>query len=182
VPKHKITADAAIKIARWSKSGKSAREIARLLKVQGLQIDQRSVSRFITRCDEPRLGSFDPQESPPESPNKPPQETEISISLDEIAALELRARRIQEVLRDDAAIPIRDMVALNAELRQTFASLRKARAAQREAVGILSADAQATLDRIRKFQRQNQSYPATVEEPAPQDAPIPAATGTDPRR
>lgn len=190
MPNLKVTADAAVKIARWKKSGKSAREISALLEAQGIKLDQRTISRFVARShDAPQPKPYRPaptvrapiDEPGPavDEPGEPTQEP----TLDEIEALERSAKQLQRLLA--APLPVRDTAALNAELRQTFASIRRARAAQSSQAGILSAEAQATLAKIRKFQAQNKAYPtpavAAPVEPEPEDAPIPAATGTDSR-
>ena len=175
-----VTNDAAQLIAELYDAGTSTRDIARVVRERlGLDLNQSTIVRHLGRS-KPAPTRARAHGNAPHVP-RPPEALEPT--LDEIPALERRARRLQELLDDeDALTGARDVCALNAELRQTFASIRKARAAQREAAGILSADAQATLARIRKFQQQNQSYPTAVAEPAPQDAPVPAATGTDPRR
>jgi hypothetical protein len=178
VPSHRITADAGDAICRWKQAGKSSRDIAAQLAEQfGIQVDQRTISRYVGRVREkPAPKRQETRQEP--TPDLADQEPAPEPTLDEIEALERRATRLQQLLARDGSMPIRDMAAINAELRQTFAAIRKARAAKQEQTNVLSAEAQATLARIRKFQAQNQAYP---EEP-PKDVPIPAATGTDSRR
>jgi hypothetical protein len=151
---HRVTAEASRLISEEKKAGRSSREVARILQERlGITLDQRTISRYAARTatkspkSAPKppptvqkiLGSAKPpQASPPEGP-----------TLDEIAALERQALKLQELL--DGDLPPRDHAAICSELRQTFNSLRSAKHAQKEAKATENADVTWMKKKLMRF-------------------------------
>ncbi len=168
MPNHIITPAASELIRTEKAAGKSSRDIAKILADRlGIEIDQRTVSRHMQKLA-PVLGAK--PRSVEVAPAAPREPAEVD-SIDEIEALERQVVTLLGLLEGD--IPNRDRVAINAELRQTYGSIRKAKSARREEAAIQSADAAWVLAKLKRFD-------AMAGEGAEQDDEdaVPATTGT----
>lgn len=146
MPAHRVTAEAASRILEWKKQGRSSRDIAgSLLSEFGIQLDQRTISRYAKR-GRPDPGRSRPIPARPE-PISVPESTEGP--LDEVATLERQVEQLRSMLEVD--LPPRDWAALNAELRQTFGAIRKAKKATREAAALESADTSWVVAKLKRF-------------------------------
>ncbi len=107
------------------------------------------------------------------APEAPPRDV-----LGEIEALEREAEELQRLL--GGVMPHRDRTALGAELRATFASIRKAREAEKAAFEAQDSDTAWTMAKLRRFDRMNNGLPAEASDAADADASqLPEATGTE---
>lgn len=163
-----VFTSAASKLAQEAKKqGLSLREIAeKLRKDLGIDVDHVTVSRHLKRiAGEARDRSPETESSPQKGtatgqrtvrnerndlpdPQSPP-------TLDETEALERQVVTLQTLLQAD--MPPKDRAALNGELRQTFAAIRKARSAA-STVQVASDDELRFVDeRLRRFAAANKS-------------------------
>lgn len=179
-----ITSDAAQLIAEAKSAGKSSRETARIVHDRlGIELDQSAISRHWAqvqkkpKAKQPSNPKAARARRPATTSGAPAEVSRVEPTLNEIEALQRRARRLQELLEDEGSLSgARDVVALNAELRQTFASLRRAQAAKQVADKSLSREATEILERLRKMANQQREYPTESKDDG---VPLPAAVGSD---
>jgi hypothetical protein len=161
MPTHRVTSRASEIICAGKKAGKTSREIAKEVKKKlGIELDQRTISRHIAtirgkprdrstetakatkkRASARKSAAIDLLEPPPLDPDRD--------TLPEIEALEREAATLQKLLARDLPPPHR--AALNSELRQTFASIRKANAAKREVQKQQGADLDWLKRKLKRF-------------------------------
>lgn len=105
-------------------------------------------------------------------PVRTPASKKVSTSLDEVKVLERRAKALQQVVAN-AQTP-RDIVALNKELRDTFASIRVARASVRLAQESTDHEIAEVLEKLTRFALDNPApdQPATNAVPEEQDPAV----------
>lgn len=148
------------------KAGKSSPEIAReLLETRGIELDQRTISLAVAPKRIRVPGQSRTQDEAAEAllPHPP-----ASPTLDEVEALEVEATYLQGLLAE--ALTTRDRVYVNAELRQTFAAIRAAKRAAREAAEVESSDTAWMVAKLKKFAGQE----------APKDDAAPVSSQRDP--
>jgi hypothetical protein len=161
MPSYKITAEIAAQIKAWTAEGRSSRDIAStLLNKHGVKVDRRTISTYArpTHPDPvakvsklPKLARIGPVATPV-------AQAAPSAELDEIQTLEAQAVAIKTMLEDPAGeLTPRDWAALNGELRQTFNSIRKAKAAQQLAAQSESADVSWVVAKLKRFAEQNKT-------------------------
>ena len=161
MPAYKVTAETVAQIRAWKAEGRSSRDIAStLLNERGIKLDQRTISTYArpTHPDPvakvskvPRLARIGPVAAPI-------AQAVPSAELDEIQTLEAQAVAIKAMLEDPAGeLTPRDWAALNGELRQTFNSIRKAKAAQQLAAQSESADVSWVVAKLKRFAEQNKT-------------------------
>lgn len=150
-PKGRITAEALEVIHRLKAAGKSSRETAKTLReTLGIEVDQRTISRHAKAngsipLSEPADYALGAE---PEDDGQP-----FAVELDEVTALEAQVAKLQRELA--GRLRPRDRAQLSGELRQTFASIRKAKAAKLEAEELQDADAAWMLAKIKRFDAMN---------------------------
>ncbi len=169
MPTHRITSEASARIVAGKKAGKSSRAVAQELKDElGIELDQRTISRHVGKIGEqpppvapkmPRRPRADEDDDPGFEPHPPATPT-----LDEVTALETEVSYLQVLLANP--LPPRDRTALNAELRQTFASIRMAKKAIKDAQDSEDEDVTWMIAKLKRFAAMNAQT---------DDAPQPAA-------
>lgn len=133
------------------RAGRSSRDIVSwLLETHGVEVDQRTISRAVAPKRIRVPGQSRTQDEAAEAllPHPP-----ASPTLDEVEALEVEATYLQGLLAE--ALSTRDRVYVNAELRQTFAAIRAAKRAAREAAEVESSDTAWMVAKLKKFAGQD---------------------------
>lgn len=101
----------------------------------------------------------------------PPATTE-AVELDELGTLRARARELHTMLQGDLSPG--NVVKVNAELRQTFKSIRGAEQARQKAKNAASADAAWVLAKLKRLDAMNRGE---IEDDASKDERLPEAAG-----
>jgi hypothetical protein len=132
MPVNRITTEASALIQAEKAAGKTSRDIAAAVNDQlGIALDQRSISRHLARLEgktqkrkpkAPKKAS-----AKPTAPKSAGRKAKAAAPLDEIPTLEARAVALKTQLDNSAKLTPPDIAKLNAELRQTFAAIRKAK-------------------------------------------------------
>ena len=176
MPVHRVTSAASGLITSGKAAGKSSRQIAADIFDQfGIRLDQRTISRHVKAIDGKYQKRADEQPRTSKAPkakatpakhatrrqDEPADETE---DLDEVTELRRQARQLAGLLKGD--LTPKDRAALNAELRQTFASIRKADVARRQAETGGNADTAWVVAKLRRFDAMNRGE---TEAPAVND-------------
>ncbi len=162
----KITEPMGRAIRTAKAAGASGRAIAEQIAASfGVQIDQRSINRYL------KANPGKPARKRPEPAPDASHPTEDQ-PLDEIDTLRARVRDLNERLSDPAIEP-RLIAPLNSELRQTFASIRKADKARTEAKSRASGDTAWVVAKLKRFVSMKATGGAAKDE----DAAVPAAAG-----
>lgn len=162
----KITAAIGKAIRAAKDAGRSDRAIAKeIAEAYGISLSHRAVGQYLqkTPAKTPRTS----RESDTSREGEPSQST-----LDEIETLQERVRDLNERLSDPDIEP-RLIAPLNAELRQTFASIRKADKARAEAKSRASGDTAWVVAKLKRFV----SMKATGGAAKDDDAGVPPAAG-----
>ncbi len=175
MPTHRVTSRASEIICAGKKAGKTSREIAKEVKKKlGIELDQRTISRHIaTIRGKPRDRAREGAKAKPKAPARrkpsvldliePPPIDPDRKTLPEIEALEREAATLQKLLAHDLPPPHR--AALNAELRQTFTSIRKANQAKREVEKQQGADLDWLKRKLKRFAEiDGEELPEAVED------------------
>lgn len=164
MPTHRVTSRASEIICSGKRAGKTSREIAKEVKKKlGIELDQRTISRHIASIrGKPRDRSKEGAKAKPSAKKKaaarkpsaldllePPPLDPDREPLPEIEALEREAVTLQLLLAKDLPPPHRAQ--LTSELRQVFASIRKANAAKREVQKQQSADLDWLKRKLKRF-------------------------------
>lgn len=175
MPFPKITAKIAETIKAGSLRGLSSAALSALvLQEHNIAIDRSSITRYLG-ANAPKLVRAAPK--PPITSAPPASDTEQSTPLDEISTLQARIRDLNYRLNDPDVEP-RLIAPLNAELRQTFASIRKADKARTEAKAKASGDTAWVVAKLRRFVSMNETGGASTETEEDSDDEVPPATGT----
>lgn len=181
---HKVTSGASQLILREKRAGKSSRDIAKkLLDELGVTLDQRTISRHVARIEgkaQKRAPEPAPTPKVKPRPKARPERTSTErvpipsstgeTTLDEVEALERQVLKLQVLLEED--LPPKDRAALTGELRQTFASIRKAVTAKKQLAATSNSDAEWVLAKLRRFDAMNRGAEAPVD-----DGAVPEAAG-----
>lgn len=182
MPAHSVTPQASELIQSLRREGQSFRAIAKSVGERlGIALNHVAIKRHLDsiggkkRSRAGEAARLEAQRSP-QRPEPPPDE-EPQAPLPEIEALEREAVRLQGLLGRD--MPHRDRTALTSELRATFASIRKAREAEREEAESQSADAAWVLAKLKRFDAMAAEDTPTA---ATEDDEVPPATGTEAAR
>lgn len=182
MPAHRVSTRASDLIARGKRAGKTSREIARELKKRlGIELDQSTITRHAQKIGGDAVGPRGKRKPPPPSPvrvaeEEPPvgaaagwEAPDREVLSDEVAALRREVDNIQRILGLD--LPPRDRVALTAELRAGFKSIRQVEAARRDAKKNEVEDVTRIVDRLKRFAADNHE---NFGEPALDDDEVPA--------
>jgi hypothetical protein len=176
---HSVTPEASKLIQQLKAEGQSLRAIAQSVKERlGIALNHVAIKRHLDsiagrKRERPLEAARLAAAKAPQAPQPQDDEADRPI-LGEIEALEREATKIQQLL--GASMPHRDRTALQAELRATYASIRKARDAEREEAESQSADAAWVLAKLKRFDAME-----AVDAPAAADDDedgLPQATGT----
>lgn len=166
MPGFKITEPMGRAIRQAKAAGASGRAIAEQIGESfGTPIDQRSINRYL------KANPGKPSKNRPEHVPTAPRPDD-GKALDEIETLQARVRDLNERL-SDADIEPRLIAPLNAELRQTFASIRKADKARTEAKSRASGDTAWVVAKLKRFVSMKATGGAAKED----DAAVPPAAG-----
>lgn len=160
MPVHRVTAKAQACISEWKSQGRSSRDIASaLLNEHGIQLDQRTISR-VARSIAPHRSPIATEAPKATRPDPPTVGSGASVAhllaegetLDEVSTLEAQAVALHALLATD--LPPRDWAALNAELRQTFRAISKAKRDLREAKQAEHSDVAWMVAKLKRFAAQ----------------------------
>jgi hypothetical protein len=174
MPGQRVTAEVVGLIRAWKLEGRSSRDIAAtLLNQHNIKLDQRTISTYAKPTHpEPVARLSKPIKAQPKPAERVPV-AEPSTPLDEIETLEAQARSIKTMLEDPGSeLTPRDWAALNGELRQTFNSIRKAKAAQQIAAQGESADVSWVVAKLKRFAEQNKQDGTVADIPEERDTAI----------
>lgn len=174
----KITAVIGRAIREAKRAGRSDRAIAQEIGDQfGVSLSHRAIGQYIqkTPLDRPETDGK-PQSIRP-APSSHPGTSPV---LDEIETLQARIRDLNDRLSDPDVEP-RLIAPLNAELRQTFASIRKADKARTEAKAKASGDTAWVVAKLRRFVSMNGNDGGAASDDDTDEGDedeVPEATGT----
>lgn len=179
MPAHSVTPEVSELIQKLKEQGESLRDIAkiaseRLEKPISHTAIKRHLDSIAGRKRERPLEAARLEAQRAGQAPQPPESAEDRPILGEIEALEREATKIQQLL--GTSMPHRDRTALQAELRATYASIRKAREAEREEAEAQDVDTAWTMAKLKRFDRMNSGAPIEDDAPTTQ---LPEATGTE---
>jgi hypothetical protein len=169
----KITAAIGKAIRAAKDAGRSDRAIAKeIAETFGVSLSHRAVGQYLQKTPA-KVSRIARQ---PASNREDPQPSQAGGALDEISTLQERVRDLNERLSDPDVEP-RLIAPLNAELRQTFASIRKADKARTEAKSRASGDTAWVVAKLKRFVSMNGNGGGAAKEEPAVDAELPAAAG-----
>jgi hypothetical protein len=135
--------------------------VALVLERHGVQLDRRTIDRY--------LAANPPRQRPKRTD---PAGTDPASDLDELETLRARARELHQLLATNLSPG--NVVKVNAELRQTFKSIRGAEAARIAASKSASTDATWVLAKLKRFDAMNRGE---IVDDATDSEGVPAAAG-----
>jgi hypothetical protein len=144
----KITGPIGRTIRAAKKQGLGGADIAtRVRERHGIDLDRRSIDRWLKAnpVTPPRKRSPPGEDSSAEAKPAP---------LDELETLEERAIEIKRRL-DESGLGVIALATLNRELRQTFASIRKAKESSTKSAHVENSDARWMIEKLRRFAAMN---------------------------
>lgn len=138
--------------------------VALVLERHGVQLDRRTIDRYL-------------EANPPRPSRKPRAHAAIHAEdeLDELVTLRARARELHDLLSADLSPG--NVVKVNAELRQTFKSIRGAETAKRKNEKSASQDATWVLAKLKRFDAMNRGEEAGDDAGEAELPPAAGATG-----
>jgi hypothetical protein len=170
----KITAVIGRAIKAAKAAGRSDRAIAQEIAEQhGVSISHRAVGQYLKKTS---ARAAPTGVAPRPMRSEPASHRTASSALDEIETLQARIQDLNDRLSDPDVEP-RLIAPLNAELRQTFASIRKADKARTEAKARASGDTAWVVAKLRRFVSMNGTGGAAAKDDTDDDAELPATAG-----
>lgn len=186
MPVRSITPQIASLIGSLATPGTSARSIAKTLKEgHGIALDQRTISRHLGKLKgkkqarKGKPGATKTKGRRSASKGIPKASTQVATPevLEEVETLKAQAKRLHGWMNQ--AVFASDFVRLNAELRQTFAQLRRIEQAALTQQQMANDDLSEVMKTLRDLAA-NETQDATEEAPE-EDSPdvdLPEASGT----